>query len=68
MLNQLINVLNWKQKTKLFGFMRNVHAESTYGNLAYVETDLFRDYETMLARAELEKAKALAFQFIRMAI
>ncbi|MDH7477258.1 MAG: hypothetical protein QHH17_02620 [Candidatus Bathyarchaeota archaeon] len=67
MTNQFKNVLNWKQKMKLLGFIKNSYVKDDSVNLACVETDTTRNYEIMCARLELEKAKASAFQFIRTA-
>jgi len=65
MMNKFKNVLDWKQKTKLFGFIRSAHAENTSANLAYAAMEPIRDYEM---RAEQEKAKASAFFLRRTAI
>lgn len=68
MTNQFKNVLNWKQKVKLFGFMKNAHVKDNSVNLAYAETNPIRNCELARVRAELEKAKASALQFIREAV
>jgi len=55
MVNQFKSVLDWKQKTKLFGVARSAYDKKTWANLDCLAMESIEDCEI---KAEQEKARA----------
>ncbi len=58
MLNQIRNVLDWNQRTKLFDAIRNAHSKKSKVDLAHLPIELVKGYKI---GSEQEKAKVEAF-------